>query len=154
MDVQQLNDFIVRAKAATYVGSGQPAPASRPGSHDLIFEDGGWSYRDSYFGGRDFIGEEVVFLEGRPAWAMNYYGRILEARRISPQQAGEVIKASLSRMYSEGRFLGGFEHRQDQFLYSDKNEGDVISFRGRETIQREGVVVYELVYHGGLIKEE
>lgn len=57
-------------------------------------------------------------------------------------------------MYSEGRFLGGFEHRQDQFLYSDKNEGDVISFRGRETIQREGVVVYELVYHGGLIKEE
>jgi Domain of unknown function (DUF5680) len=154
MDVQQLNDFIVRAKAATYVGSRQPAPASRPGSHDLVFEDGVWSYRDSYFGGRDFIGEEVVFLERRPAWGMNYYGRILEAKRISPHQTGEVIKASLSQMYAEGRFLGGFEHRQDQFLYSDKNDGDVTAFFGRETIQLEGLVVYELVYHGGLIKEE
>jgi len=154
MDLNRLNDFIVHAKAATYVGNGQQTPASRLGSHDLVFEDGTWSYRDSYFGGRDFIGEEVVFLDGKPVWAMNYYGRILDASLISPQQTGQVIKASLSKMYIEGRFLGGFEHQYNQFSYLDTNEGDVTSFRGRETIQREGVVVYELVYHGGLIKEE
>jgi hypothetical protein len=154
MDLKRLNDFIVRAKAATYIGNGQPAGSSRPGSHDLVFTAGEWSYRDSYFGGRDFIGEEVVFLGGNPMWAMNYYGRILDGERISPQQAGEVIKTSLSRLYSEGRFLGGFEYRHGQFTYVDTNEGNVTSFQGRETIRRDGAAVYELVYHGGLIKEE
>jgi|GEM_PF-3474554 len=36
----QLNDFIVRAKAATYVGSGRESSSSRPGSHDLEFREG------------------------------------------------------------------------------------------------------------------
>ena len=119
MDNQALYDFIVRAKTATYVGSGEHAPACRPGSHDLKFEEVDWSYLDSYFGGRDFIGEEVVYYQGIPAWAMNYYGSILRADLITPAQAGEVIKTSLSKMYSEGRFLGSFEYRHEGFIYFD-----------------------------------
>ena len=151
MDNRSLHDFIVRAKAATYVGDGQPAPSCRPGSHDLKFIDGDWAYLDSYFGGRDFIGEEVVYYNGKPVWAMNYYGRILRADLITPSQAGQVIKASLSKMYLEGRFLGGFEHQHDGFFYTDTNEGDATSFRGREFITRLGETAYELFYHGGLI---
>ncbi len=154
MDNQALYDFIVRAKAATYVGSGAPVPACRPGSHDLKFEEEDWAYLDSYFGGRDFIGEEVVYYQGKPAWAMNYYGSILRADLITPAQAGEVIKASLSRMYSEGRFLGSFEYRHEGFIYFDTNEGSVTSLRGREFISIRGETVYELFYHGGLIKDE
>jgi hypothetical protein len=154
MDNQSLHDFIIRAKAATYVGDGQPAPACRPGSHDLEFKEGDWAYLDSYFGGRDFIGEEVVYYQGKPVWAMNYYGHILLADLITPARAGQVIKASLSKMYSEGRFLGGFEHRVEGFLYNDSSEGSVQSLRGREFISHRGEVAYELFYHGGLIKDE
>ncbi len=39
--LQQLNSFIVSAKAATYVGSGEHTPPCRPGSHDLAFFPGG-----------------------------------------------------------------------------------------------------------------
>ena len=151
---QNLNAFIVRAKAATYVGDGQQAPSCRPGSHDLQFTDGDWSYLDSYFGGRDFIGQEVVYYSRKPVWAMNYYGRILRDDLITPAQAGGVIKASLSRMYTEGRFLGGFEHQHEGFVYADTSAGDASCFHGRETIVRDGEIAYELVYHGGLIKEE
>ena len=154
MNLQQLNHFIVKAKAATYVGNGQTAPSSRGGSHDLRFKEGEWSYLDSYFGGRDFIGQEVVYLAGKPVWAMNYYGRILLSDLISPSQAGQVIQASLSKMYSEGRFLGGFEYTYDSFDYQDSNEGMLDRFEGRETISFEGKIAYELVYHGGLIKDE
>ncbi len=101
------------------------SPACRPGSHDLKFADGDWSYLDSYFGGRDFIGEEVVYYQGQPVWAENYYGRILRPDLITPAQAGQVIKASLSKMYSEGRFLGGFEYRHEGFIYTDTSEGEV-----------------------------
>jgi hypothetical protein len=63
-----------------------------------------------------------------------------------------VIKASLSALYAEGRFLGGFEFEMDGFVYTDTNEGDAVHFTGKEWISQQGIRVYELVYHGGLIK--
>ena len=151
--LDQLNTFIVRAKASAYVGQGPKSLSYRPGSHDLQFHAGDFSYLDSYFGGADFIGQEVVYFQGKPAWAMNYYGRILEAALITGAETGQIIQASLAEMYRQGRFLGGFEHATGNSLYFDANAGDAASFTGREWITRDGVTVYELVYHGGLIKD-
>ena len=157
LPLAQLEAFIVVAKAATYVGAGKKCLSYRPASHDLQFHDGAFSYLDSYFGGTDFIGQEVVYYDGAPVWAMNYYGRILEPARIAAADAGWVIQQSLSKLYEQGRFLGGWKHSTDLGTYVDTNEGDVASFTGVEWITREvdgkDVRVYELVYHGGLIKE-
>ncbi len=150
---QALHDFIVRAKQATYVGDGLTLLPYRLGSHDLQFSDGDWTYHDSYLGERDFIGQEVIYHRRHIVWGMNYFGHILQPDRITAAQAGQVIKASLSRMYREGRFLGGFAHSVDDFKYIDTSEGDVLFFQGREWIEREGVRVYELVYHGGVVQE-
>ncbi len=154
METKDLNAFIVHAKAATYVGGGGPIPSCRPGSHDLKYAEGEWAYLDSYFGGRDFIGQEVVYFQGKAVWAMNYYGRILRADLITPEQAGHMIKASLSRMYTEDRFLGDYKYMEADFTYVDTSDGDVTNFHGRETISRNGVLAYGLTYHGGLIKDE
>jgi hypothetical protein len=148
---EQLSEFVVKAKAATYVGGGAKSPSCRPGSHDLQFQQGPFCYLDSYFGDASFMGQEVVYCEGIPVWAMNYYGRILEPAMIEAAEAGQIIQASLSQMYGEGRFLGGFEYRTEGGTYVDTSEGNVASFAGREWIEREGVRVYELVYHGGLV---
>jgi hypothetical protein len=152
LSLERLNVFIVKAKAATYVGGGARSPACRPGSHDLEFHEGAFSYLDSYFGGTDFIGQEVVYYDDEPVWAMNYYGRILEPAMITAAEAGRIIQESLSKMYEEGRFLGGFEHDTGNGVYVDTSEGNVASFTGREWITRGGVKVYELIYHGGLVK--
>ena len=150
---EELNGFIVRAKAATYVGGGAKSLSHRPSSHDLQFHEGAFSYLDSYFGGADFLGQEVVYYEGKPVWVMNYYGRIIDPSLITSEEAGQIIRESLSRMYKEGRFLGGFEYSTKNGAYFDSNEGDISSFTGKEWIIREKVKVYELIYHGGLIKE-
>lgn len=151
--LESLNNFIVRAKAATYVGNGEHTRPCRSGSHDLQFADGDWAYLDSYFGGRDFIGQEVIYHAGKPVWAMNYYGYILRNDLITPEQAGQMIKASLSRMYREGRFLGGYQHTEGELTYTDTSEGTTAHFHGRETIRRGETIAYELIYHGGLIKD-
>ncbi|MGZ4411417.1 MAG: DUF5680 domain-containing protein [Gaiellaceae bacterium] len=153
LDLAALERFIVAAKAETYVGEGVRAASSRPGSHDLAFAEGDWSYLDSYLGGTDFVGEEAVWLRGHPVWAMNYYGRILEPQRIDAERAGRVIKESLSALYREGRFLGGFRYECGAELYVDASRGDVASFRGEEWIEIAGLRVYELLYHGGLVKD-
>lgn len=148
-----LHEFIVRAKQATYVGSGQKLLPYRLGSHDLQFFEGDWSYHDSYLGENDFIGEEAVYYQRKIVWAMNYFGRILKPGKITSAQAGMMIKSSLTKMYAEGRFLGHFEHSEADLTYVDTNEGDVQFFTGREQISRAGEIVYELVYHGGIVKE-
>ena len=153
MNINELTAFIIRAKSATYVGDGAPGPACRVGSHDLQFRDGSFAYLDSYFGGTDFIGEEVIYFEDRPVWAMNYYGRILEPALITGAETGQIIKASLSALYRQGRFLGGFEYAVEGSTYIDTNEGDASSFTGYEWIERQNLKVYELFYHGGLIKD-
>ena len=101
---------------------------SRAGSHDLTFGNGAWGYRDSYFGGTDFIG-------------------LIDAAR-----AGATIKAALGAMYAQGRFLGGWEWSGPHGVYRDGSTGDVTHFTGRETIAVDGTEAYALDYHGGLIK--
>lgn len=153
MDLERLNGFVVAAKAATYVGGGRPAASSRPDSHDLAHQDGDWAYLDSYFGGQDFLGQEVVWFRDEPVWAMNYYGWIAQPAVITAAQAGAVIKVALSALYAENRFLG--DHRQvvDRWTYEDRSVGTVAHFEGRERISdAAGTVVYKLTYAGGLVK--
>ncbi|CUX47266.1 MULTISPECIES: DUF5680 domain-containing protein [Agrobacterium] len=148
-----LEEFIVQAKAATYVGGGDKSSTpTRQGSHDLGYRDGDWHYIDSYFGGTDFIGQEVVWHQGTAVWAMSYYGRILRPDMIDGTTAGMVIQRSLSTLYREGRFLGGFTHPVENLVYVDTNAGEFESFTGVERIYRGHVETYRLDYHGGIIK--
>jgi Domain of unknown function (DUF5680) len=153
MNLDDLTGFIVKAKRATYAGDGAKAEPSRRGSHDMTFADGSWSYRDSYFGGTDFLGQEAVWFNGETVWAMSYYGYVLRPDLIDGWRAGQTIKAALSAMYREGRFLGGFERTGPHGRYVDRSEGDVAHFRGREVIIVEGVEAYALDYFGGLVRE-
>ena len=151
--VAELEQFIVRAKQSTYAGSGKKLLPYRLGSQDLQCAESDWAYHDSYLGERDFIGQEIVYYRMQPVWGMNYFGVILKPDKITSAQAGKMIQKSLTRLYAEGRFLGRFEHQDGQLTYIDENEGDVSSFRGKENIYDDGEVVYELVYHGGILHE-
>lgn len=151
-DLDTLHDFILSAKAASYIGDGALAPSSRPASHDLAYQSGKFRYLDSYFGGSDFIGEEIVYHLDGPLWGMNYYGVLLKPGSISAEAVGKMLKACLSLMYRQGRFLGGWSHTQGNLTYHDTSQGDLTQFSGREWIEKDGEVVYELVYHGGMIR--
>ncbi len=149
---KMLEQFIIRAKQNTYVGGGKRLLPYRLGSKDLQFTEGNWTYHDSYLGESDFIGQEIVYYRLQPVWGMNYLGTILQPDKITASQAGEMIMKSLSHMYREERFLGGFNYSEGPLSYIDQSEGDVQLFRGKEYILRDTLLVYELVYHGGVLK--
>ena len=152
MELHTLTTVIVAAKAATYVGGGTKAAPSRLGSHDLGWASSNWRYLDSYFGGTDFLGQEVVWKDDQPVWAMNYYGRILDPGLIDGAAAGAVIKDALSALYRSGRFLGGFDYSAGQYRYADESNDDVSCFLGIERIYAGVKEVYRLDYHGGIVK--
>lgn len=152
LSLPELESFIVRAKAATYAGNGTRLLPYRCESQDLQYREGEWAYHDSSFGNSDFAGQEIVYLRRRPVWAMNYYGRIVRDDLLSAAEAGAMIKRSLSALYREGRFLGGFRHIDGELFYVDVNEGTVAAFQGKEWITRGGETAYQLKYHGGQIR--
>jgi hypothetical protein len=151
--IPQMEQFIVLAKRATYVGGGDKLLPYRLGSKDLQFKEGAWVYHDSYLGESDFIGQEVVYYQLEPVWGMNYYGRLLRPDHASAQEMGQMIMKSLTEMYKHNRFLGGFEYADGDLRYVDRSEGPVTAFEGREQIYRDDELVYQLLYHGGLIQK-
>lgn len=151
--MDSLEQFIVQAKRNTYVGGAKRLIPYRLASKDIQFASGDWIYHDSYLGESDFIGQEVVYFQKNPVWAMNYFGYITKPDQMDAHTAGLLIKSSLSKMYEEGRFLGAFAHSENNLRYVDTNEGNVTLFHGKEYIYRDDEVVYELLYHGGLLKK-
>jgi hypothetical protein len=149
-----IHAFIVEAKASCYVGGSGEADPSRIGSSDLAYEKGPFSYRDSYFGGTDFIGQEVVWENGLPIWAMNYYGRIDRDDLMSGADIvhDRQMRPALGAMHRQGRFLGGFCHEIGKYRHVAAKTGDCTKFTGEERNVVDGEAAYRLDYQGGLIR--
>ena len=146
----ELIAFILEAKRQTYAGGGAHASSSRPSSVDLPYRRGDYFYLDSYLGGFEFIGEEAVWRGDQPLWGMNYHGYMLISN--VPEGFGEFLKRALLEAPPETPYRGPEVYQEGDFDYRCEWEGDPKLFEGRETILLQGEPIYELIFHGGVIK--
>jgi len=148
----KLSKFIVKAKIATYAsGNARKEIILKDRCKELNFEDGGFKYRDRYFGSDSFSGEEVVWRDGKPIWSMNYFGRI-KSGLILDKDIVEFLRKCM-RMVKENRpFRGPEMYKEGDFQYVDESLGSIECFVGIEKIFCKAKEVYRLDYHGGLIK--
>lgn len=151
-ELARLQEFIVRAKKASYVGDAPKAAPSRIDSFDLTYDEPGWSYRDSYFGGTDFLGQEVVWLNGQAVWVMNYHGTIVRPDLYDGARAANTLRAALSQPHSQGRLIDNFDWQGPDGLFSIRSSGFISSLRGREVIAIDGTNVYALDYQAGTVR--
>ncbi|WP_294402302.1 DUF5680 domain-containing protein [uncultured Clostridium sp.] len=121
--------------------------SSRPHSHDLQYVEDDLKYIDSYFGGEKFVGEEGLFKNNKPIWAMNYAGRIIEEGF-----SGSFLKEALSNVTIQYPYRGPLEYKRGEYLYKCSIEGEFIWFRGYEAIYKDKIKIYECNFHGGIIK--
>lgn len=78
IELNNLGKFLVNAKRNTYAAQKGKVLSSRKFSKDLAFEENDYYYLDSYFGEKDFSGEEIVYFKQIPIWSMNYYGKMIK----------------------------------------------------------------------------
>ena len=173
-DLEELAEFLVTAKKATYAGDGaEVATPERPGFKELQFTQGDWDYRDSYAGFFLAPGQEVVRFQGRPVWAMSYTGGMTERfqndQAFATQYAGLTEEELVPLFQSEAKqkVLGKVEVTRpfrgpEEFLdtaewtYQSKTKGDISDFLGEEFIHHRGEdfmhkTVFKQAYLGGLI---
>lgn len=139
-------EFLIKAKKATYAGKGAEAKSSRPKSHDLIYEEDELRYIDTYLGGHQFAGEEALWENNIPFWAMNYCGRVL-----ANTFEGDFLKEALLNVPEDIPFRGPREFKRGVFEYRCSVNGDFEWFNGYEEIFKDEIKIYECFFHGGLI---
>ncbi|MBU4331496.1 hypothetical protein KKD20_00015 [Patescibacteria group bacterium] len=97
MDIKQLSKFLVKAKISTYASSGEGGEKLLPdGSKEFEFREEELKYRDRYFGFNPFVGQEVIFQNGKIVWGMNYYGKVV-SKIIPPKQAYRFLQEALKK---------------------------------------------------------
>lgn len=151
-----LTNFLVEAKKETYANAAsEKISASRKGSKDYEYSNGEMTYHDTYFGGTNFMGEEVVYTECEtPIWGMNYYGVTLD-EHLSEEAVDKALRPALMQVGngSELPVRGPKEYINGEYKYTFESTGDLEYFDGVETIYKNEQKVYVLKCHGGLIKK-
>ena len=62
----KIEDFLIEAKKQTYANETiEKAKSTRQNSKDYEYKKDNMVYHDTYFGGTNFIGEEVVYIDNK-----------------------------------------------------------------------------------------
>lgn len=149
----QLAEFLVQAKRATYAAQGDSASVTPllPGSRQLEYRLGDVLYRDIYYGMAYFVGQETVYENGQPIWAMSYAGGMTDAN-VDVSSTYQFLQFALRQVEAASPFRGPGLIRGDGLQYTSQTTGTLENFWGVERISRNRGIVYELRYHGGRLR--
>lgn len=152
--MKKLERFLIEAKKQTYANVNiKRVSNSRLESKDYEYKKDNMVYHDTYFGETNFIGEEVVYIDNKVYWAMNYYGVMLDESLLE-ETMDKILRPALM-MVGEDDILpvrGPKELDNGEYKYTFVINGDLNYFNGTETIYKNNKKIYELKCSGGLIK--
>lgn len=146
-DMAALISFLIRAKKHTYAANSHMVQASRTASHDFCYQEQDFLYYDTYLGGERFSGEEAVWCNEKPIWAMNYAGRVVGAHFNS-----DFLKEALLHVPPEMPYRGPAIYTKGDYHYHCKADGTFAWYQGYEEIFYLDKKIYECYFHGGEIK--
>jgi uncharacterized protein DUF5680 len=152
IELDALGSFLRVANKRTYANKDVPqVQSSRLKSQDYEFEQDQFTYHDTFFGDRDFIGEEIVYKQDRPVWGANYFGFIL-ADEIGEAEVYDFLRKALMQDYDNViPVRGPREFSDGDWRYRFSVDGDLSNFSGQEEILLRERTIYRLLLHGGLI---
>jgi hypothetical protein len=151
IDLKRLSEFLNEANENMYAADGRRIKSTRLESRDLEFKKGDLVCHDTYFGNKNFIGEEVVYEKDSPVWGVNYFGFIID-RKFSADQVYGFLKKALLQEYNDIiPVRGPKSFKESDFEYMNVVDGDLRCFTGKEEILFKGKIIYRAFYHGGLI---
>lgn len=147
-NANEIIQFLILAKKNTYAGNAlEEQVSTRPKSHDLIYKNGKFKYIDTYIGGEQFIGEEAVFIDNEPIWAMNYNGI-----EINEKFSSNFLKQALSTVNAKTPYRGQSKFQDGDYTYICEINGKFEYFNGKEIMYFQDEKVYECNFFGGIVK--
>ncbi|MEO8179713.1 MAG: DUF5680 domain-containing protein [Deltaproteobacteria bacterium] len=144
-----LAPFLIAAKTRTYAADDErQLLALDDGGLEASFALGELRYRDRWYGGASFSGQELVWHAERPCWSMTFHGT---TAADAPAEFFHFHKQALRRVPPEAPWRGPALHREGDFLYVNDWSGTLARFRGVERAFLRQAEIYRLEYQGGLL---
>ncbi len=152
LDLQALARYLHQAKLEGYASGDETRIQRLPdGAQSVHAEGGGYVYRDHWYGDERFIGEEVVWHEARPVWAMSFYGATTPGRPI-PAEFPKFHKSALRHAPADAPLRGPALFSEGEFVYVNTYTGALAEFSGVERVFYRGEEIFHLTYHGGTLR--
>ncbi len=149
MNKNDLERFLLTARAKTYAAAEGKTKTLLPGSVQYEYEDGDYSYRDIYYIGNGiFPGLETVFYNDKPVWSMSYFG---DFSKMTEQQADNMLRKALIELWETTRIYNKVEKEYEGFKYVCEGSGSIDKLEGSEEIYIGKDKVYYFFYAGGFI---
>lgn len=148
---EELLQFLLEARTKTYAGAGGKTKPVFEGSDQLEYKKGDWLYRDLYYTGNGiFMGIEVVHHQGKPVWAMSYYGNFKE---MTEEEIDKILRKALTENWQTVRIWKKVEWVEDNYKYicEPDFEGSIDELGGAEKVFKGNKEVYRFFYAGGFI---
>lgn len=143
-----LIEFLIKAKTSTYAdGIKFKVLLTKPNSIDYHYEEDNFIYHDTFFGSKEFYGEEIVYFNNSPIWHMKYKGGILNAETTDVYD--KVLKPALKNIDNKFPVRGPKNLFVDDYKYTFELIGSIEKFEGIERIYKKDNLVYELICYGG-----
>lgn len=144
----KLEEFLIKAIISTYAdGTKYKVKSTKPNSIDYHYEEDNYIYHDTYFGSKEFYGEEIVYNDDKPIWHMEYKGGVLNDETTDIY--AKVLKPALKNIDNYLPLRGPKEFIIDDYKYIFEVVGDLDSFKGIERIYKDEKLIYELICYGG-----
>lgn len=146
-NLEEIISFRLEANVNTYAAFMNEVESTRLDSHDFRYENGDYTYHDTYVGGEQFAGEEAVWKKGKAVYAMNYMGRVL-----GKEFSGNFLKDALRHADRKMPYRGPECYEDGEYRYKCSVNGDFTWFQGYEEIYWKDEKVYECYFHGGITR--
>ncbi|MEO8557957.1 MAG: DUF5680 domain-containing protein [Rhodospirillales bacterium] len=161
------HDAAIAGWASTEADDDGPSSPRRPGHTRHVYRRDNFLYEDEFAGFFRSRGEEIVYwnfapgnnaqgaTDWRPVWDQQYRGGVMEEKIGDTGFAGAVfgfLKQALADK-PRGQFQprGPNKFELGDWKYSADWDGDIKSFRGEETVYRNGLPVFFHWFQGGLL---
>lgn len=157
--MERINEFLIAAKKSTYADEmAKPCESTRLGSYDYeyseVIDGKKYVYHDTYFGGKKFLGSEVVYIDDiKPKWGMNYYG--VSLTDDSESFFDSILRPALMRVGEDSSVIpirGPREYVNGEFTYKLDVQGDLTNFEGTEFIYKNDILIFKVILSGGIIE--
>lgn len=152
MSKERLLQFLLKSRTQTYAGGKGKVKPILDGSVQLEYKEGTWLYRDIYYTGNSiFTGLETVYFQGKPVWAMSYYGNF---KGLAEEEIDKILREALIKNWQEARTWKKVEWVKNDYRYicePDFGGGSIEELAGSEKIFKKGKQVYSFFYAGGII---
>ena len=148
-DRSVLSGFLERAKARSYAADDPTQLRTLDdGGREIRHEEASLIYRDRWYGGARFAGQELVWHGGRLAWGLNFYGVTDTA---APERFFHFHKRALRQPPPDAPFRGPALYIEGDLTYVNDWTGSLEAFRGAERVFEGGRQLFWLDYHGGVL---